>query len=101
MRVKNKLLAVAIIILLQITSPFPVLGKASVEINNSDSMRDLLQRNVGQIVEIRLLSGEILSGRLVRTTPTLLHLSKITGRNYFDAVIRIDHVSAMIVQVNQ
>ena len=94
------IVALTITMFLCASSP-AVTAKVSVEINNNDTMNDLLQRNVGQIVEIKLNSGETMSGRLVRTTTNLLHLSKITGRNYFDAVIRIDHVSALIIQVNQ
>lgn len=93
-------IAITMILLLCAASP-AVTPKVSIEIGQDATMNDVLQSKVGQYVEIKLLSGEALSGRLVRTTPNLLHLSKITGRNYFDAVIRIDHVSAMIVQVNQ
>ena len=101
MKFKFAVLVAAMLVLFLCAASPVATSKISIEIGNGDTMNDIMQRNVGKFVEIKLNSGETLSGRLVRTNPNLLHISKITGRNYFDAVVRIDDVSALIVQVNQ
>lgn len=65
-----------------------------------DSMESVLRRFEGKTVRLRLAgSGEELVGKLQKVGKELAHLSELTGREFFDAVVRIDQVSAVSVQV--
>lgn len=81
---------------------FPLTGMAAdmnMEIGKSDSVITFLERNVGQRVEISLLSGEVLSGKVAAATPLTIHLTELTGKEFYDAVIRSDAIAAVVVRV--
>ncbi|MRR11801.1 hypothetical protein EG835_04890 [bacterium] len=65
-----------------------------------DSMATVLKRLEGKAVRLRLAgSGEEVLGKLQKVGKELAHLSDLSGREFFDAVVRIDQVSAVAVQV--
>lgn len=65
-----------------------------------DSMANVLKRLEGKTVRVRLAgSGEEVVGKLQKVGKELAHLSDLSGREFFDAVLRIDQVYAVSVQV--
>jgi hypothetical protein len=71
-----------------------------VRVEDQDSMAAVLKRLEGKAVKIRLAgSGDEIAGKIQKVGKDLVHLSDIGGREYFDAVVRVDQVSAVIVQV--
>jgi hypothetical protein len=65
-----------------------------------DSMATVLKRLEGKPVRLRLAgSGEEVIGKLQKVGKELAHLSDLSGREFFDAVVRIDQVSAVSVQL--
>ncbi len=66
--------------------------------NVSQSMADNLNPLIGKKVYIHLDSGEILSGFIKDIGPHLVHLEKLDQRNFFDALIQMDHIIAVDTQ---
>ena len=65
-----------------------------------DTMANVLKRLEGKGVRLRLAgSGEEVIGKLQKVGKELAHLSDLSGREFFDAVVRIDQVSSVSVQV--
>lgn len=65
-----------------------------------DGLAAVLKRLEGKPVRLRLAgSNEEVIGRLQKVGKELVHLSDLSGREFFDAVVRIDQVSAVAVQV--
>ena len=65
-----------------------------------DSMASVLKRLEGKTVRLRLAgSGEEVIGKLQKVGNELAHVSELSGREFFDAVVRVDQVSAVSVQV--
>ena len=65
-----------------------------------DSMATVLKRLEGKPVRLRLAgSGEEVVGKLQKVGKELVHLSDLSGREFFDAIVRIDQVSSVAVQV--
>lgn len=58
------------------------------------SLNDNLKALVGKKVYITIASGKTLSGTLKEVGPHLLHLEKLDGKDFFDALIRIEEISA-------
>jgi hypothetical protein len=65
---------------------------------SSDSIGSVLKRQVGQRVELRLKSGEKIGGKVESIGEKLIHLSAITGMEYYEAAIVVDDVSAVLVR---
>ena len=65
-----------------------------------DGLAAVLKRLEGKPVRLRLAgSNEEVIGKLQKVGKELVHLSDLSGREFFDAVVRIDQVSAVAVQV--
>ena len=63
-----------------------------------DDLRAVIFKQVGQRVELRLSSGDKIAGKVEKVTPGAVHLSAITGQEFFDAAVAITHVSAVLVR---
>lgn len=63
------------------------------------SVRDVLAKQVGKSVTLRLQGGEELSGKVQTVGKELVVLSPVTGRDFFDAAVRVDSVAAVLVRV--
>jgi len=59
------------------------------------SMADNLKAFTGKNVNVTLDSGTSLAGYVKEVGPELLHLEKLSGKEYYDALIRIDDISAI------
>jgi hypothetical protein len=64
----------------------------------SDTTATVLKRNEGQKVELRLKSGEKISGKVAAVGEKAVHISELTGQEFYDAVISLDDVSVVIVR---
>ena len=73
-------------------------AQAKVELQQGDTMRTVLERQVGQTVDIRMKSGEKIGGKLEKVTDKLAHVSQLTGAEFFDGVIDIDAIAAVAVR---
>jgi len=63
------------------------------------TMKDILTENTGKTVILRLDTGENLIGTVSKVGEFVVHLSKIAGKEYYDAVIRLDKISAVLFKV--
>ena len=71
--------------------------KASLQSNAT--VATLLQGSVGKSVELHLRSGEKMGGKVAQVTENIVHLSNLTGAEYFDAFVDVKDISAVLVRV--
>ena len=64
----------------------------------ADTVASILKKQTGQKVELRLKSGEKLGGKIEAVGEKAVHLSAITGQDFFDAVVMIEEISAVLVR---
>jgi hypothetical protein len=69
-----------------------------IELQPSDTIISILQRNTGQMVELRMKSGEKIGGKVEKVGDRLVHLSQLTGAEFFDAAVDTADVAAVIVR---
>ena len=63
--------------------------------NVNSSLADNLRSMVGKKVSVTIVSGKTLSGFVKEVGIHLIHLEKLEGKEYFDALIRIENISAV------
>ena len=63
--------------------------------NTNSSMTDNLKSLIGKDVYVTLNSGKTLIGFVKEVGNHLMHLEKLQGKDYFDALIRIEDISAI------
>ena len=71
--------------------------KASLQSNAT--VVSLLQGSAGKSVELHLRSGEKMGGKIAQVTDNIVHLSNLTGAEYFDAFVDVKDISAVLVRV--
>ena len=78
----------------------PAAGQEKKMFEEQDTMASVLSRLEGKPVRIRLAGGgDELVGKLEKVGKEVVHLSNLSGREFFDAVVRVDQVAAVSVQV--
>ena len=73
-------------------------AQSKIELQPSDTILSILQRNTGQMVELRMKSGEKIGGKVEKVGIKLVHLSQLTGAEFFDAAVDAEDVAAVIVR---
>jgi hypothetical protein len=73
-------------------------AQGKIDLQASDTILSILQKNAGQTVELRMKSGEKIAGKVEKVGDKLVHLSQLTGAEFFDAAIDTSDVAAVIVR---
>ena len=93
---KRYSLLIAIIITAVICASSFAQDKASLQPNAT--VVSLLQGSAGKSVELHLRSGEKMGGKIAQVTDNIVHLSNLTGAEYFDAFLDVKDISAVVVR---
>jgi len=80
---------------LQTAIPSRLNAAETASYNVNASMADNLKSLTGKKVSLTLNSGNILRGFVKDVGEHLVHLEKLDGKEYFDALIRIETISAI------
>ena len=67
-----------------------LLAQNKIELQPNDTILSVLQRSSGQVIELRLKSG----GKLA-------YLSQLTGAEYYEAVVDLADISAVVVRTKK
>jgi hypothetical protein len=87
------------LILLSILALAAPVGSAEpLVVKQGDSLQKQIQAQTGKKITVRLQSGEELTGTVKLATGEVLHLGKLTGKEFFDAVIDTSKISAILVR---
>lgn len=86
-----------ILCLLALATNF-ALADSPVGFQPADTIGSVLKRQAGQRIELRMKSGEKLSGKLEAVGDKTAHLSAVTGQELFDAVVVLDDISAVLLR---
>jgi lysophospholipid acyltransferase (LPLAT)-like uncharacterized protein len=71
----------------------------SYELKPAATIKDILSENIGKRVIVRMDAGENVEGTVYKVGDGLVHISKLSGRDFYDAAVRIDRISAVVFKV--
>jgi hypothetical protein len=77
-------------------SPLSFAQDVKFELNKGFGMKEILTSYQGKRVGIRLDSGEEVEGIITTVGDQLVHVSKLSKRDFYDAVVRLDKINAVI-----
>lgn len=89
--------ALALVFCLMVSQVFAEEGKF--DLNAGAGFKEILKDQMGKRVSIKLDGGEEMEGTVTRVGDQLVHISKLSRRDFYDAVVRIDRISAVIIKV--
>jgi hypothetical protein len=72
---------------------------AKFEMNAQFGMKEVLLAQAGKRVTVKTDAGETLEGTVSKVGDQLLHISKLTGKDFYDAVIRLDKITSVVLKV--
>lgn len=84
--------------LMSFTSP-AMAEEGKYELKANATMREVLAERTGKRTTLRMQSGEDIDGTVVLVGNGLVHISKLAGKDFYDAVVNIDRISAVIIKV--
>jgi hypothetical protein len=105
---KNKCLAagfvlmVVLLVNLLITHPTGAAAagpKEYVQLNAAITLADTLIALKGKTVTASLASGQTITGVVKEVQNNLLHLEKLSQKEFYDALLRLDQITAIEVRV--
>jgi hypothetical protein len=75
-------------------------GAAELRLGTADTIESVLRAQKGRVT-VRLRSGQELTGNVRSVDVRLLHLGSLTGREFFDAVVPMEAIEAVIVRTKE
>ncbi len=76
-------------------------AQGKIDLQSGDTVLGILQKNVGQVVELRMKSGEKIGGKVEKVGDKLVHLSQLTGAEFYDAAVDADDISAVVLRMKK
>lgn len=70
----------------------------SFTVSQDDTIEKVLAAQKGKRVTVKVGPSDELTGVVKLVTPKVVHLSELAGREFFDAVVDLQHVVAVIVR---
>lgn len=65
------------------------------ELKGSATMKDVLTEYMGKRLVLKLAAGDEVEGIVTAVGNSLVHISKISGKEFYDAVVSIDKIGAI------
>ena len=96
MNIRTIFFAVVLVIGLVIASQGISVAQEKPSFNPSINLKDNLASNVGKRVSLMTCSGESLEGTIEKVGDHFVLISKLSGKDYFDALVKIDEVRAVV-----
>ena len=97
MRLAGSLVLVALVV--ATCFPSAHAQDTKLEVRSADTVKSVLERQVGKRVSVVLSRDQELSGVVSSVGDKVVHLSELSGREFFDAVVSLEHIRAVVVRV--
>ena len=94
----KRVLVGLIVAVSMIASQSIVAAQDKIELRQDIGIKEALIQFTGKRVSVTLDSGTAYEGILTKVGDHLIHISRLTGKEYFDAVIRIEKISGLVVR---
>ena len=72
--------------------------EARLPVSGQDTVRSVLQRQQGKAVILKLDSGDDVGGKVRLVGDHVVHLEQLTGQEFYDAVVDLEEVAAVILR---
>ncbi len=99
MKVKASIITALVLFLCFSLSQILFAQEAKFEFKKDYGIKEVLTGYVGKRVAIRLDGGEEMEGIVSSIGDHLVHISKLSKRDFYDALIRIDRIDAVIIRM--
>ncbi len=92
--------AIPMLLLAAVLAAQPAIAQ-ELKVASTATVESLVTAQKGKRVTVRTRSGQELTGVVREVTPRFVHLGALAGREFFDAVVALDSVEAVIVRTKE
>ena len=96
----RKIICASLIAFAVATTAAPALS-AELKVGANETVESLLKAQTGNRVVVRLRSGQELTGTVRIVGSRVVHLGALAGREFFDAVVPLESVEAVMIRTKQ
>ena len=64
-------------------------------LHRHENLRSFMERQQGRVVTLRLSSGQDVTGTIRTVGDQLLHITHLSGKSYFDAVVPLNRIDSV------
>ncbi|MBF0337999.1 MAG: hypothetical protein HQL05_09205 [Nitrospirae bacterium] len=93
---KTKLIAVTALSLILWLS-----GVGYASDNKATTVKDTLTERIGKRVILKMDSGETLEGTVTTVGEQVVTISKLAGKDFYDAIIRMDKINSVVFKARE
>ena len=93
-------IAMPTLLLAALLATHPALAQ-DLKVASTATVESLITAQKGKRITVRTRSGQELTGVVREVTPRFVQLGALAGRDYFDAVVALDSVEALIVRTKE
>jgi hypothetical protein len=83
---------------LLLTAPVLHADEAGLDVNEPSWVARTLEHQMGKRVKLKLRSGQELEGTVAKVGTHAAHVAQLAGMDFYDAAVRLDDISAVIVK---
>ena len=94
MRLRGTILGVVIVIVGLVLSQGFAIADEKAEFSPFVGMKENFLVNVGKRISVRTESGDTIDGIIARVGDHNVHISKLSGKDFYDAIVRIDKIES-------
>ncbi|HEV8094997.1 MAG TPA: hypothetical protein VGP71_04660 [Burkholderiales bacterium] len=92
--------AIPTLLLAALLVTHPALAQ-DLKVASTATVESLIAAQKGKRITVRTRSGQELTGVVREVTPRFVQLGALSGRDFFDAVVALDAVEAVIVRTKE
>jgi len=92
--------AIRMLLLAAVLAAQPALAQ-ELKVASAATVESLMTAQKGKRITVRTRSGQELTGVVREVTPRFVQLGALAGREFFDAVVSLDSVEAVIVRTKE
>lgn len=81
------------------TVPSAMGDEPQLDLDSPDVIKQMLDRQVGKRVKVKLKSGQDLEGKVAKVGSHAVQLTELSGMEFFDATVKLEEVATVIVRV--
>ena len=96
--IRPAVLAACLLAGLLFATPVLHADEVGLDVNEPSWAARTLERQMGKRVKLKLRSGQELEGTVTKVGTHAVHVAQLAGMDFYDAAVRLDDVSAVIVK---
>lgn len=95
----NEFIVASMVVLFLSVSAVGVYAEEKLVLKASDGIKEVLTAHIGKRIAVKTDSGEALEGSVSMVGDQLVRLERLSGKDFYDAIVRIDKITSVTIRV--